>query len=365
MRSLVCTLAALCFLSTPALAQGPEADWRTLTTPHYRVHYPAPTEAWTLHLAARLEAIRERVVAEVGWAPEQIVDIVVADPVAAANGQRSRCSTLPDGALTSPPEPASTIGNFADWAEDLVVHRTSTSSIFLRPSRNPWRRFLQRLLPVGPLSLRAPRGVHEGYATYVEGRLTGRGRPNSDLRASILRRWAVAGRLPAYGALAQDWESYLGMSMAYLVGSSYLEWLVDRSGPESLRHLWARLSAHTNRDFDTAFEGPESRRHASTTATAELTWRAMEVERQLAPTRQEGGFQELGCDRRPGGPPDGAKVAIVRQRKGRSRIVVWSTAPDAEAEKRWGGEADELLARDPEDVAPVRPPPRASRSSNW
>ena len=95
--------------------------------------------------------------------------------------------------------------------------------------------------------------VHEGYATYVEGRLTGRGRPNSDLRASILRRWAVAGRLPAYGALAQDWESYLGMSMAYLVGSSYLEWLVDRSGPESLRHLWARLSAHTNRDFDTAF----------------------------------------------------------------------------------------------------------------
>src|SRR5436190_16241373 len=100
----------------------------------------------------------------------------------------------------------------------------------LRPSRNP----LQRLLPLNPITLRAPRWVLEGYATVIEGRLTGAGRPNSTIRALILRRWAQEGRLPSYSQLNSD-QRFLGMSMAYLMGSAFLEWLEQRSGTESLR----------------------------------------------------------------------------------------------------------------------------------
>ena len=52
----------------------------------------------------------------------------------------------------------------------------------------------------------------EGYATVVEGRLTGSGRPHGDMRASILRRWAQGGKLPSYARLASDSESWRGMS---------------------------------------------------------------------------------------------------------------------------------------------------------
>lgn len=363
MRRTFSLLAAFSILAISAAAQGPDADWRTVTTSHFRVHYPAPAEAWTLRAVARMEAIRERVAAEVGWAPSQVVDVLVEDPVAQPNGMALPMLDAPRMVLwTSPPGPDSAIGNYADWAEDLIVHEDLHNVHLLQPSRNPLRRLGERLLPVGPVATRAPRWVHEGYATLVEGKLTAMGRPNGDIRASILRRWATAGRLPSYGQMSSDSQGFLGMSMAYLVGSAYLEWLVERAGPDSLRHLWARLTARTNRSFDQAFEGVfgDAPARLYDRFTAELTWRAMEVERRIAVTRQDGElWQDLEwATGEPAVSPDGSRVAIVRRsREGASRIVVWSTAPDPEAEKKWQQRVDTAIARDPLDIAPVRGKP--------
>ena len=277
-----------CFVPTVnVLAQLPSADWRTVMTPHFRVHYTAPAEAWALRAAARLEAVRDRVIAEVGYAPPQVVDIVVSDPVAQPNGMALPLLVSPRMVLwTSPPGPASGIGFYSDWIELLTLHEETHLAHMLRPSRSPARRLAEELLPVGPITLKAPRWVHEGYATLVEGKLTGSGRPNGDLRAAILRQRALAGRLPTYQQMASDSQSWLGMSMAYLAGSAYLEWLVERSGPDSLKHLWARLTAKESRSFDTAFEGvfgePPARLYER--FCAELTWRAVEADRRLGPT---------------------------------------------------------------------------------
>lgn len=358
--AIVCSLAA-----TAALAQGPAAEWRTLTTEHFRVHYTAPAEAWTLRAAARMEAIRERVVAEVGWAPPQVIDVVVEDPLAQPNGMALPLLDAPRMVLwTTPPGPDSALGNYADWVEILVVHEDLHNVHLLRPSRNPLRRFGERLLPLGPVTTRAPRWVHEGYATLVEGKLTALGRPNGDIRAAILRRWAAAGRLPSYARLASDSRSFLGMSMAYLMGSAFLEWLVEQAGPDSLRHLWARLTARTDRSFEEAFGGVfgDAPERLYTRFTAELTWRAVEVERRLGVTRQDGElWQDLEwATGEPAVSPDGSKVAIVRRsRDTASRIVVWSTAPDSDADKKWRQRVEKALARDPQDVAPVRRLPLA------
>ena len=118
---------------------------------------------------------------------------------------------------------------------------------------------------MGPLSLRAPRWTAEGYATVIEGRLTGSGRPSSALRAAVLRRWAQRGRLPSYAALANDSRRYLGGAMAYLGGSAFLEWLDARTAQGaagahsadqgSFDRLWRRLSARKVRSFAGAFRG--------------------------------------------------------------------------------------------------------------
>ncbi|MCU1349694.1 MAG: hypothetical protein JWO56_2724, partial [Acidobacteria bacterium] len=358
------------FLTSSAVAQAPDAAWRTVTTPHFRIHYPAPYEAWTMRAAARLEAIRDAVVREVGFAPEQVTDVLVMNPAADPNGITIALLDTPRILLyTEAAGPEIEIGDYTDWIDLLAVHEVTHLVHLLRPSRNPRQRLLAHLLPLDPITLRAPRWVLEGYATVVEGRLTGSGRPASAMRAAILRRWAQSGRLPAYGQLAAN-HSFLGMSMAYLAGSAYLEWLEQRSGPGSLRKLWARMTARQERTFEQSFEGVFGDRSDRLYGrfVAELTERAVTIERATAAGAREGElWQETA--RNTGDPevsPDGKQLAlVVRPLNKPARIVVLSTEAAPEEETKFAERIARMLERDPEDVAPVRtrPLPRNVRRS--
>ncbi|HEY0513668.1 MAG TPA: LpqB family beta-propeller domain-containing protein [Thermoanaerobaculia bacterium] len=359
-------LLALPLFSLPTSAQGPAADWRTLATAHFRVHYPAASEAWTRGAAARLESIRQRVVTEVGYDPPEVVDVLVSDPVANPNGEAIPFLGWPRMILwTSPPGPESELGHYTDWSELLIAHEETHLVHLLRPSRNPARRLMAKVLPVGPIPLGAPRWVFEGYATVVEGRLTGSGRPNGDARAAVLRRWAQGGKLPSYARLALDPGTWRGMSMAYLLGSAYLEWLEERAGPGSLRKLWARMTARVPRGFDDAFRGVfgDSPETLYDRFRAELTWRAMEAERQGGPEIDGEPWQDLTWTTgAPAVSPDGRRLAIVLRSKDHpARLVVWPTAPDEEAETKWRRRREEIQKRDPEDVPAVRTGPLPRR----
>ncbi|MEA2236998.1 MAG: hypothetical protein QOC81_1722, partial [Thermoanaerobaculia bacterium] len=348
-------------------AQAPNESWRTITTAHFRVHYPAQYEAWATRAASRLESVRAAVVSEVGFAPETVTDVIVGNPVADANGSTIPLLDTPRIELyAEAPEPEMVIGEYSDWIDLLTVHETAHLVHLLRPSRNPFERAMAHLLPLNPITLHAPRWVLEGYATVIEGRITGSGRPSGAMRAAVLRTWAMNGQLPTYSQLNSD-SRFLGGSMAYLAGSAFLEWLVQRSGPDSLRHLWARMTARQRRSFDSAFTGVfgESPARLYGRFSAELSENAMTLARG-------GGWREgelwQETSRGSGDPavsPDGTKLAMVlRDEKGIAQLVVYSTGAneeDAKTEKRIA----EMLQRDPEDVAPVRakPLPRKPKDS--
>ncbi len=353
----------LAIVLAPALfAQGPSADWRTIELPHFRVHYPAEYEAWATRAAQRLESTRELVSREVGFTPPQTIDVIVINPIAEPNGSAWTLLDSPRMVFyAEPPGPDEQLGAFGHWIDLLAVHETAHLVHMLRPSRNPLERAMEKfVLPYNPITLRAPRWVLEGYATVIEGRITGAGRPTSTMRALILRRWAENGRLPGYGQLNSD-QRFLGMSMAYLMGSAYLEWLEGRAGPGSLRNLWSRMTARRRRSFDEAFIGVFGERPDRLYGkfVAELTAASIQPG-----DLQEGTlFQET--TRASGDPavsPDGTQIAVVlRPRNGPEQLVVWSTAEPAEEEKAYREQLDEILARDPEDVAPVRSKPLARK----
>jgi hypothetical protein len=347
------------FFAAAVFAQAPHDEWRTIATPHFRVHYPVAYEAWATRAASRLESVRAAVVTEVGFAPETVTDVLIENPIADANGITIALLDTPRIVLyAEPPEPETQIGEYSNWIDLLTVHETAHLVHLLRPSRNPFDRALANLLPLNPITLHAPRWVLEGYATLIEGRITGSGRPSGAMRAAVLRTWAMNGQLPTYAQLNSD-RRFLGMSMAYLAGSAFLEWLVEKNGADSLRNLWARMTARQRRSFDTAFAGvfgdPPQRLYGQ--FTAELSANAMTVARAGGWKDGELWQETARGSGDPAVSPDGTKLAMVlRNAKGEATLVIYSTGANGEEAKN-AKRITEILRRDPQDVAPIRTKP--------
>lgn len=372
----VCPIAVLilaaALLPRPAAAQfvwRPDADWRTLSTPHFTVVYPREFEGWARTMGERLESVRTAVGSEVGSLPRKRVTVLVTDPYSVSNGSAWPFLESPSIVLwPTPPDPRSTIGDSRSWPEILAVHEFTHIAHMTRPSRNPLQRLLARLAPlgIGPITRKAPRWVLEGYATYVEGRLTGSGRPHGVWRPAVLRQWALEGRLPTYGQLS-SWDEYQGGSFAYLAGSAFLEWLAERRGDSTVTQLWRRMSARNDRSFDQAFAGiyGDSPRALYGRFTVELTGKALEIEKTLSDSSLVEGTLVQRLAWTTGDPavsPDGKRVAVVlRSKELPSRVVVWNSAdepPDTAAATRRAKAAK----RDPQDVPDVQFWPRPKRA---
>jgi Tol biopolymer transport system component len=341
--------------------------WRTVETRHFAFHYPTELEAWTRAVAARADAIDSAVARVVGFAPSRKTQVVVDDPFNLANGSAWTYLDTPTINLWAmPPDPRDDISEFRNWGEMLLSHEFGHIAHLTRPSRNSTTRRFWELFPVdfGPIALRAPRWVIEGYATYVEGMVTGSGRPHGVWRAAFLRQWALEGQLPRYDQLNAS-GSFAGGTFAYLAGSAFLEWLAARNGDSSLVFVWRRLSARQNRTFDEAFTGVfgETPRALYGRFTTELTARSVAVEqamRRAAPSDTGEIIQRLAWSTGdPAISPDGQRVAIVlRSPIVRSRVVVWSSAAEPDTGRRRRDSI--LVARDPADVParPIYPPPK-------
>ncbi len=369
-RSAVLIALALGLAAAPAHGQyltRPQVPWRTIVTAHFDIHFPAEMEEWTRGVAARMEAYAGAVNAVVGNQPAARVTVLVEDPSNVANG-----FALPflEGPVIflwpTPPSPSPTFGAHRGWGEALAVHEYAHIAHLTFPSRNPRERLLWRFLPtkLSPVARKAPPWVIEGYATLIEGQLTGSGRPFSVGRAAVLRQWALEGRFPTYGQLNGS-GAFLGGNMRYLVGSAFLEWLEQRQGDSSLVHLWRRMSARQERSFDAAFAGVFGVSPAEMYGafTVDVIDRALQVRGRLrAAGLVEGELVQRmsGATGDPAVSPDGERVAIVaRSLGGPSRLQVWDARPAPDSLVRQA--RARLLARDSLDVAPRDSFPRPRR----
>src|SRR5689334_22387651 len=163
-------------LPTTALAQftlRSWLQWRTIETQHFAFHYPAELEEWTRDVASHIEAVDSAVTRVVGFAPMPKTHVVVDDPYRLSNGSAWPYVNQPVMNLwAAPPDPRDDIGEFNQWNEMVAAHEFAHVAHLARPSRNSFFRRLWQALPVnlGPVAIRSPRWVIEGYATYVEGK---------------------------------------------------------------------------------------------------------------------------------------------------------------------------------------------------
>ncbi|MEO7084255.1 MAG: hypothetical protein ABI085_08085 [Gemmatimonadaceae bacterium] len=313
-------------------------------------------------MASRAESIDSAVTRIVGSGPTAITHVVVDDPYEISNGSAWPFINQPAINLwAAPPTPRDDIGEFRLWGEMLVSHEFTHIAHLTRPSRNALIKRLWQTLPadIGPVAIDSPRWVIEGYATFVEGRVTGSGRPHGAWRAAMLRQWALEGQLPRYDQL-DDAPGFDGGEFAYLAGSAFLEWLVQRPGQNdaSLVALWRRMTAKQTRGFDEAFVGVFGERPGALYGRflADVTGRSIEVARAIGATSPisvvDTGtiIQRLALGTGdPAISPDGRHVAlVVRSLVAPSRVIVWGTAAEPDTGKTRRDSI--LLAHDPDDV---------------
>ncbi len=346
----------------------PARPWETITTTHFQFHFPTEMRPWVQPVAARMESYAEAVNAFVGNGSAGQVTVMVEDPSNLANGFAVPLLGGPTIFLwPTPPAPSPTFGAHRGWGEVLAIHEYGHIAHLTIPTRSSSEELLWRFLPVkvGPVARRSPAWVIEGYATLIEGRLTGNGRPHSAGRAAVLRQWALEGQVPRYSEL-NGTSRYFGGAMRYLVGSAFLEWLSQRKGDASLQHLWRRMSAREQRSFAEAFRGvygapPDELYGAFFT---ELMEKALEARRAL---RQAGVVEgELvqrlawGTDE-PAISRNGEHVAIVLRRPDEpARIVVWKASEEPDTARARA--IQKLLERDSMDVAPFDSFPARKRA---
>jgi hypothetical protein len=363
---------ALLVPSTSAVGQSlprPERPWQTITTEHFDIHYPTEMRVWAEPVAQRMESVAAAVNAMVGSSPQKRVTVLVEDPSNVSNGF---ALPLLEGPVVffwpTPPSPGPTFGAHRGWGEVLAVHEYGHIAHLTFPSRNGFNNFVWKFLPtkIGPIARKSPAWVIEGYATYIEGRLTGNGRPSSVGRAAVLRTWALDGKLPTYDQLNTA-GPFLGGSMRYLVGSAFLEWLTERRGDASLPNLWRRMSARQPRSFADAFRGVYGAYPDELYGRffVEVMGEALEIDRQLKSEGIAAGELIQHYRWAVGGPAvshDGRVVAVSVGARGRpSRLEVWRSAADPE-DSTLSRQRIRMLARDPLDVPAIDSFPRTRKA---
>lgn len=360
--------AACLFLCVPALlgadsvrVQSPDAPWKTYRTAHYRIHFPAHHSftPFAEEVASRIEGIHAKVTEWVGHEAKGPIDVVLRDPVMDANGFALPLLKRPYVELwKTPPEPTSAIGHHRGWVELLVVHELTHIHHLTWPQQSPnWRDRLANSI-VGPVATKSPRWVSEGYATLIEGRITGVGRPHSAYRAAVIRQWALQGKLPNYETVS-GMGGFRGGSMAYLVGSAYLEWLERRNPqqPDILKTFWKQLASRKRRDFSTSFRATFGMdpKDGYDRWCAEVTHDALELERRSRGllregevfARVDGEITDLAVS------PDGTKLLARVLSREKPGLRVWDLAPKSEkAEAKKADGKDEVQDRPPEFPEP-------------
>ena len=367
--ALLASFALLVLLASRVGGQSnfarPNLDWMTARTRYFDVHFPASMSEWTRDLVTRLDAVHDAVSAFVGYAPKARITVIVEDPANQSNGFANPPLATPLIVFwPTPPDPSGMLGMYRDWPELLAVHEYAHIAHLTRPTRNRSERRFWRFLPltIGPVATRAPRWAVEGYATFVEGRLTGSGRPHGAARASYLRQWALEGRLPTYAQLSSGGD-FMGGAMAYLAGSAFLEWLVAQRGDSSLVAVWRRMSARQPRTFAQAFAGvygaPPDELYGR--FTVELTRRSLAVRDTLAVAGLDTGAlvqRRRWATGEPALSRDGRRIAIeLPNRSVPGPVVVWRTTErvDTTRERR---ARERALAQDPQDVLAIPGEPR-------
>ncbi|HKR09464.1 MAG TPA: hypothetical protein VJS39_09760 [Gemmatimonadaceae bacterium] len=236
MKWLLVVAALLIGVARAGFAQlSPNADWHTLHTKHFRVHFAPALEQEARRAAVNAERAYSQLSTEL-VPPRGTIDLVVSDDVDYVNGYATPYPTNRIVVYAHPPTDASGLRDYEDWNALVVTHEL-THIFHLDRTRGIWR-LGQAIFGRNPLlfpNLYEPRWVLEGLAVYFESRMTGVGRLESAEHLMTARAAALENRIPTLQELSPGTSRFPGGEVIYIYGSLLFDYLSRTRGPQSVR----------------------------------------------------------------------------------------------------------------------------------
>lgn len=318
-----------------AQAPPPDAPWRTLESPHFRITFPESLEPLARRTAGVAEDALERLEAAFLAAPDERIELVLTDHVDASNGFASVAPRPRIVIYARPPVDGRALSHYDDWLDLVVVHELA--HVIHLDRTGGLGRLLRGVFGRVPSTwpffpgLAAPRWVVEGLATWYESALTTAGRVHGSEFPMYVRAAALEGRLESIGAASGETPAWPAGQRPYLYGSLFFEWLLERHGSEGMARFveavagqWVpyRLNAAARSAFGVSFDDEWDAWAADVEARAQAVAEAVAARSPglPAPERLTRGAREALHPRM---SPDGGRLAYARS-DGRSdaRIVV-------------------------------------------
>ncbi|MBU0553164.1 BamA/TamA family outer membrane protein [Myxococcota bacterium] len=235
------TLLTLMLLTAPAHAGDGDLIWRTISTPHFEVHFPLNLEAIAQRTARLCEEAHALLTPIHGYAPRGLTQVVVSDYGDAANGSATALPYKLIQVYAAPPTLDGNLNDYDDWLRLLIFHEF-THILQLDQIRG-LPAFINRLFGrhLAP-NHNLPSVVLEGGAVWIESLTSRRGRIRSALFRGFLRAAALADALHPVDAVVHSPMRWPGANVWYMYGGHFISWLVDTYGIDPLNRVYEGMS---------------------------------------------------------------------------------------------------------------------------
>ncbi|MBI2891085.1 MAG: PD40 domain-containing protein [Nitrospirae bacterium] len=213
---------------------NPKAQWRTVETEHFLVHYEHTLDPLAGRIARIAEEAHAQVTERLGWVPRGKTHLVIGDRLDVPAGL---ATPFPYNLIVlnvAPPVAIRFMNDFTDWLRELIGHEYAhivhTDKIGGAPAvlRNIFGRWW---VP----NAMAPQWLVEGYAVMEESLLTEGGRGNAPYTDMVLRTAVLYDRFPRIDQVGGGLLQGLAGNAGYLFGGKFLDHLRTSRGEGEFR----------------------------------------------------------------------------------------------------------------------------------
>ena len=223
----------------------PRGAYRTIATPHLRIHFPPALDSLARVAAVQAERAYAQLSAELA-APRGVIDMLLTDNTDVSNGYAQVFPSNRVVVYAVPPIASRELRFHDDWLRLVITHELA-HVFHLDRARGLWRvgRWVFGRNPLFFPNAFTPSWVKEGLAVHYETSLTGSGRLASTEFPSLLRAAAVDGELVPYGRWSLSTSRWPRGQTAYGYGSTLMERASDVADrPGGMRRFVDATASH-------------------------------------------------------------------------------------------------------------------------